>query len=74
VIRFKVDVDQKGDKIRNWYSKVWKDPENECKLLEKTVGLSFLQSYTGEEDNDFVDEEENRFTVKSRDEQTEGGR
>jgi hypothetical protein len=64
VIRFKVDVDQKGDKIRNWYSKVWKDPENECKLLEKTVGLSFLQSYTGEEDNDFVDEEENRSPSK----------
>ncbi|XP_018562191.1 titin-like [Anoplophora glabripennis] len=40
---------------RLWYSKSWKrSADAECKILENSVGLSFLQTYSDEEEeNDF---------------------
>ncbi|RZC38728.1 titin-like [Asbolus verrucosus] len=63
-LKFKLDSNVKI-KARTWFPKVWRDSENECKLLEKSVGLSFLQTYTGEEEeNDFVEGEESRAEEK----------
>lgn len=41
---------------RNWYSRVWRKKDAECKVLENSVGLSFLQTYSDEEEE--VDNEE----------------
>ncbi|KAJ3644540.1 hypothetical protein Zmor_022265 [Zophobas morio] len=50
--------DPKVRKTKIWYPKAWKEGDDECKIFEKSVGLSFLQSYTGEEEeNDFNEEE-----------------
>ncbi|KAK9883188.1 hypothetical protein WA026_001380 [Henosepilachna vigintioctopunctata] len=43
---------------RNWYQKNWKD--NESKVLETSIGLSFLQNYSDDEDD-----EEDELTFES---------
>ncbi|KAL3273113.1 hypothetical protein HHI36_014567 [Cryptolaemus montrouzieri] len=35
---------------RNWYQKCWKD--NETKVLESSIGLSFLQNYSDDDDEE----------------------
>lgn len=42
---------------QNWYLKNWEEKYEQCKLLEKSMGLSFLQNYTGEEDETEVTSE-----------------
>ncbi|KAJ8950604.1 hypothetical protein NQ314_007830 [Rhamnusium bicolor] len=42
---------------RQWYSKAWKKTSDaECKILENSVGLSFLQNYSDEEEENETEE------------------
>ncbi|KAL1494081.1 hypothetical protein ABEB36_009735 [Hypothenemus hampei] len=49
----KYDSETKMIKTRKWFPKNWRKFENsEGKLLENSVGLSFLQSYSDEDEDD----------------------
>ncbi|KAJ8938777.1 hypothetical protein NQ318_009132 [Aromia moschata] len=41
---------------RQWYGKTWKNPDAICKILENSVGLSFLQNYSDEEEENETEE------------------
>ncbi|XP_056632075.1 titin-like [Diorhabda sublineata] len=49
--RVKVIPETKKPTSRPWYNKQWRKSFTECKVLEKSVGLSFLQNYSDEEDD-----------------------
>ncbi|CAG9836801.1 unnamed protein product [Diabrotica balteata] len=42
---------------QSWYNKMWRKSSNpECKILENSVGLSFLQTYSDEDDDNETEE------------------
>ncbi|CAG9857041.1 unnamed protein product [Phyllotreta striolata] len=47
----------KKTESRSWYNKIWrKHSDAECKILENSVGLSFLQTYSDEEEENEAEE------------------
>lgn len=47
----KVMPESKKNTSQPWYNKQWRKSFTECKVLENSVGLSFLQNYSDEEDD-----------------------
>ncbi|XP_044272752.1 titin-like [Tribolium madens] len=64
-LTFKENV-QDPKVARSWYPKQWKESENECKVLENSVGLSFLQTYVGEEEENEEPESKPDESVKKK--------
>ncbi|XP_074038324.1 LOW QUALITY PROTEIN: uncharacterized protein [Leptinotarsa decemlineata] len=53
----KAQPSSKRNRSQPWYHKSWKKAgEPECKVLEKSVGLSFLQNYSDEEEENEAEE------------------